>query len=214
MKLFGYWRSSATYRVRIALNLKRLDYDYEPVNLLAGEQHAPAYKKANPQGLVPALVTDDGVMLTQSLAIIEYLEEAYPENPLLPSNAIGRAKARGIASTLASEAQPFMNLRIQKYLKGDLSLDEDAMQKWLNTWPGGAMSAVEALLEETSGKFCIGDEPGLADAFLVPQWFGAARFGVDMTGFPKGNEIFERCQSHPAFVKAHPENQPDAVATS
>ena len=211
MKLFGYWRSSATYRVRIALALKGLSYDYEPVNLLAGEQRTPEHLVLNPQGLVPALMTDDGAVLTQSLAIIEYLEEAYPEKPLLSSDPILRAKARTIATTLSSEAQPFMNLRLQKYLKGDLSLDDNGIKKWLNTWPGGAMTAVETMIAETAGEYCIGDEPGLADAFLTPQWFGAARFGVDMAPFKKANEIFEHCQKHPAFIKAHPQNQPDAV---
>lgn len=211
MKLFGYWRSSATYRVRIALALKGLPYDYEPVNLLAGEQHTPAHLARNPQGLVPALATDSGAVLTQSLAIIEYLEEAYPEKPLLPSDLILRTKARTIAATLSSEAQPFMNLRIQKYLKADLSMDDNDVKKWLNTWPGSAMAAVETMIAETAGNFCVGDEPSLADVFLVPQWFGAVRFGVDITPFTKANEIFERCQKHPAFIEAHPQNQPDAV---
>lgn len=211
MKLFGYWRSSATYRVRIGLALKNLDYEYVPVNLLKGEQKSEAYLARNPQGLVPALETDDGAVLTQSLAIIAYLEETYPEPPLMPEGATARANARAIALTLASEAQPFMNLRIQQYLKNEIGLDDDGVKKWLNQWPGGAMAAVEKKLARTAGDYCIGDAPGLADCFLVPQFFGASRFGVDVSGFTKMKEIYDRCQQHPAFIKAHPDNQPDAV---
>ena len=128
MKLFGYWRSSATYRVRIALHLKGLDFDYEPVNLLKGEQQSEGFLKRNPQGLVPALQTDEGAVLTQSLAIIEYLEERYPENPLLPADTDLRAKARAIAAVIACEAQPFMNLRIQSYLKEQREFDAAAIK--------------------------------------------------------------------------------------
>lgn len=211
MKLFGYWRSSATYRVRIALALKNLDYDYQPVNLLKGEQKSEAYLARNPLGLVPALETDDGAVITQSLAIIAYLEEAHPDPTLLPDGAAARANARSIALTLASEAQPFMNLRIQQYLKTQAGFDEAALKNWLNTWPGGAMAAVEKMLARMAADYCIGDTPGLADCFLVPQMYGAMRFGVDVSGFSKMNEIYERCQKHPAFEKAHPDNQPDAV---
>jgi maleylacetoacetate isomerase len=211
MKLFGYWRSSATYRVRIALALKNLDYEYVPVNLLKGEQKSEAYLARNPLGLVPALETDDGAVLTQSLAIIAYLEETFPEPSLMPDDAAARANARSIALTLASEAQPFMNLRIQQYLKNEIGLDENGVNKWLNQWPGGAMAAVEKTLARTAGDFCIGDTPGLADCFLVPQFFGASRFGVDVSGLKKMKEIHDRCQQHTAFIKAHPDNQPDAV---
>lgn len=213
MKLFGYWRSSATYRVRIALALKNLAYDYEPVNLLKGEQKGEAYLVKNPVGLVPTLETDDGALLAQSSAIIEYLEETHPEPTLLPGGPVARAHARAIAATLASEAQPFGNLRIQKYLKEECGFDGDAMKEWMNRWPGGAMAAVEKMLARTAGDYCVGDVPGLADCFLVPQMFGALRFGVDISRLPKMNEIYERCQKHPAFEKAHPDNQPDAVAS-
>lgn len=211
MKLFGYWRSSATYRVRVALALKNLEYEYHPVNLLKGEQKSEAYLGRNPLGLVPALETDEGAVLTQSLAIIEYLEETWPDPPLLPGGAAARANARAIALAIASEAQPFMNLRIQQYLKNEGGFGEEAMKDWLNRWPGGAMAAVEKMLARTAGDYCIGDAPGLADCFLVPQMYGALRFGVDVSGFPKMQEIYERCQKHPAFEKAHPNNQPDAV---
>ena len=211
MKLYGYWRSSATYRVRIALALKNLAYDYEPVNLLKGEQREPAYLKKNPNGLVPTLQIGDGALLTQSLAIIEYLEETHPDPTLLPGGAVARANARAIAATLASEAQPFGNVRIQNYLKKERGFDEAAMRYWMNRWPGGAMAAVEKMLARTAGDYCVGDVPGLADCFLVPQMYAALRFGVDVSGLKKMNEIYERCSKHPAFIKAHPDEQPDAV---
>lgn len=211
MKLFGYWRSSATYRVRIALALKGLNYDYEPVNLLKGEQRSEAYLAKNPAGLVPTLMTDGSAFLTQSSAIIEYLEETHPDPALLPGDATIRAKARAIAATLASEAQPFGNSRVQKYLREERGFDDAAMKEWMNRWPGGAMAAVEKMLVHTVGDFCVGRAPGFAECFLVPQMYAAQRFGVDVSGFKRMNEIYERCQEHPAFVKAHPDNQPDAV---
>lgn len=211
MKLFGYWRSSATYRVRIALALKGLDYDYAPVNLLKGEQKSDEYLAKNPHGLVPALETHDGAILTQSLAILEYLEEAHPEPSILPKDAVARARSRAIAETLACEAQPFMNLRIQTYLKNEGGFDDAAMKAWLARWPGGAMAAAETLVWEAGGDYCVGDEPTIADCCLVPQMFAAQRFGVDVAGFERLNDINERCLKHPAFEKAHPSNQPDAV---
>ena len=211
LKLYGYWRSSATYRVRIALALKNLDYDYQPVNLLEGEQRAPEYLEKNPLALVPSLETEDGAIITQSVAIMEYLEETFPEPSILPVNPEQRAHARAFAATIASEAQPFMNLRIQKSLKNDFGLDDEAVKKWLNTWPGGAMAAAEKMAAKYGGDFCIGDAPTIADCCLAPQMFAAARFGIDVSGFAKLNEINERCQKLPAFEKAHPLNQPDAV---
>lgn len=211
MKLYGYWRSSATYRVRIALALKGIDYDYEPVNLLKGEQKCSAYLAKNPNGLVPTLVTDDGAPLNQSLAIMEYLEETIPDPSILPRDPIARAKARAIAATIACEAQPLMNLRIQKYLKEEASFDDGAIKGWLSRWPGSAMAAVEKMAAETGGDFCVGDTPTMADACLVPQWFGALRFGIDLSGLTRLNAVYERCIALPAFEKAHPMNQPDAV---
>jgi maleylacetoacetate isomerase len=211
MKLYGYWRSSATYRVRIALGLKGLAYDYEPVNLLKGEQKTDAYKEKNPLGLVPTLVGDDGAVVGQSLAVMEYLEETAPSPSILPASPGDRGKARMIAATIACEAQPFMNLRMQKYLKEDLNLDADALAAWLNRFTGGAMRAAEAMAQKSAGEYCVGDTPTIADCCLVPQVYGAQRFGIDTSETPKLLEIYDRCLKHPAFEKAHPENQPDAV---
>lgn len=211
MKLFGYWRSSATYRVRIALALKGLAYDYEPVNLLEGEHRREAYLARNPLGLVPALETESGAAITQSLAIMEYLEEVFPSPALLPTDPAARAKARAIAATIACEAQPFMNLGVQNYLKSKGGFDENAIKDWLESRTGAAMAAVETMIAGTAGDFCVGDTPSLADCCLVPQMFGAMRFGLDVSGLKRMKEIYERCSSLPAFEKAHPLNQPDAV---
>lgn len=212
MKLFGYWRSSATYRVRIALELKGLEYDYEPVNLLKGEQRSSVHLTRNPQGLVPALETEEGAILTQSAAIIEYLEERYPDTPLLPADAEGRARARAVAAVIACEAQPFMNLRMQTYLKEERHFDAAAMKEWLNRWSGGAMKAAEALIAGEPGPFALGARPTIADAFLVPQMFGALRFGIDLSAMPRITAICEHCNTLEPFIRAHPQNQPDAVA--
>lgn len=212
MRLFGYWRSSATYRVRIALRLKGLEFDYEPVNLLKGEQRSQSFLRRNPQGLVPALETDEGAILTQSMAIIEYLEERYPETPLLPADAAARAKSRAIAAIIACEAQPFMNLRMQTYLKEECDFDAGEAKDWLEHWVGAAMASVEALIVGGSGAFCVGDRPGMADAFIVPQVFGALRFGVDFSSRPRILEIYNRCNELEPFIRSLPENQPDAVA--
>lgn len=211
MKLFGYWRSSATYRVRIALALKNIDYTYHPVNLLKGEQKSDDYLARNPLGLVPALETDDGAIIVQSLAIMEYLEDIHPAPSILPETSATRGYARAMAATLACEAQPFMNLRIQQYLKNDLELDADAVAAWLNRWPGSAMAAVEKMVAAHGGDFCVGDAPSIADCCLVPQMYGAKRFGVDISAMPRLMETYERCIALPAFEKAHPDNQPDAV---
>lgn len=212
MKLFGYWRSSATYRVRIALALKGIDYAYEAVDLLAGDQKSEAYLKTNPLGLVPALQVGDGPALTQSLAILEYLEEIRPEPSILPGDAAARAASRAIAAMIACEGQPFMNIGVQNYLKAEHGFDDAAMNKWLNNAPRATMAAVEAMVAETAGDFCVGDAPSMADCCLVPQMFAAARFGIRIDDFKRLHEINERCLALPAFETAHPKNQPDAHA--
>lgn len=211
MKLFGYWRSSATYRVRIALALKGLDYDYQAVNLLAGEQKSEAYLAKNPLGLVPALEDNDGTTAVQSLAIMEYLEETRPEPSILPGDGAARAQARAISAMIACEAQPFMNIGIQNYLKNEHGFDDGAIKKWLNNSPHKTMAAVEAMVAQSGGKFCVGDEVSMADCCLVPQMFAASRFGIEIAEFKRLHEINERCMALPAFEKAHPKNQPDAA---
>lgn len=210
MKLYSYWRSSASYRVRIALALKNIDYDYAAVNLLEGEQKTAAYLAIHPNGLAPTLITDAGETIVQSMAIMEYLEDTFPEPSIMPTGAAERAQARAIAATIACEAQPFMNLRMQKFLKEEKSFDDAAMSEWLNRFTGGAMAAAETLVRKTAGQYCVGDTPSIADCCLAPQWFGAQRFGVDVSKFTKLAEIYQRCIKHPAFEKAHPLNQPDA----
>ncbi len=209
MKLFGYWRSSATWRVRIALNLKGLAYVYEPVNLLKDEQNAGAYVRGNPQALVPTLATDSGAKLTQSLAIVEYLEDAFPEPAILPRDPVLRAKARAIAAAIACEAQPFGNLRTMRYLETELGLSDDARAAWLDRWVGGSLRAVEALAGETSGRFAVGESPTVADAFVVPQLATARRFNVDLSGCDRLLKIEETCRALDPFIRAHPDNQPD-----
>lgn len=212
MKLFGYWRSSATYRIRIVLGLKKIAYTYHPVNLLAGEQSDENYIATNPQRLVPSLQNDAGEIITQSLAIAEYLEDVSPTPSIFADNPVKKARARSIAAAIACEAQPFINLRIQQYLRKDGNFDDDAMQQWIDRWPAKTMQAVDTLIDEADGPFAVGDTPGLADAFIVPQIFAAARFGVDLTACPKMMAVAEACNELQAFKDAHPDNQPDKPA--
>ncbi len=210
--LYGYFRSSAAYRVRIALNLKGLAYDQAPVNLVKGEQRGEDFLARNPQGLVPALVTDDGVRLTQSLAICEYLDERYPEPALLPVDAAGRARVRALAQSVACEIHPLNNLRVLKYLTGELGVDEAAKMTWYRHWIAEGFAALEAQLsrEAGSGDFCHGDTPGLADLCLVPQVFNAERFACDLAPYPRIRRIVANCRALDAFARAAPEAQPDA----
>jgi len=213
MKLYTYFRSSAAYRVRIALNLKGLDYDSVPVHLLrdGGEQLAPAYRAVNPAGLVPAL-EDNGIVLTQSLAIIEYLEEVHPLVPLLPQDAVGRARVRALAQTIVCDTHPIMNLRVLKYLKGPMGLSEEQKMEWYRHWMGEGMAALEAHLERDGdmGRFCYGDTPTLADCCLLPQVFNAQRFDIDLAPYPNVARIAANCADLPAFKAAHPSAQPDS----
>ncbi len=216
MKLYSYFRSSAAYRVRIALNLKGLAYDVVPVHLLknGGEQFSPEYRKVNPNALIPALV--DGSVpgqsaLTQSLAIIEYLEEVYPNPPLLPHTAFDRAYVRSIALSIACEIHPLNNLRVMRYLVNELKLGEDTKDAWYRHWCEQGLAAVEATLAQDGrvGKFCYGDAPSLADCLLVPQVANAQRTNCDLSVMPTILRINEACLALDAFAKATPAMQPD-----
>jgi maleylpyruvate isomerase len=213
MKLYTYFRSSAAYRVRIALNLKALAYDALPVHLLrnGGEQLTDAYRAVNPSMLLPTL-QDDGVVIGQSLAIIEYLEETQPQTPLLPSDAAGRARVRSLALTVAADTHPLGNLRVLKYLKGQLGVSEEVKLEWQQHWLRTGMATLEAQLngDTHTGRFCHADAPTLADCCLVPQVFAAQRFAVDLTPYPTIMRIHANCAALPAFQQAHPSQQPDA----
>ncbi|MBR9970250.1 maleylacetoacetate isomerase [Magnetospirillum sulfuroxidans] len=212
MKLYTYFRSSTAYRVRIALNLKGLEYEAVPIHLVrgGGEQKSSAYQAINPQALVPALDVD-GQVLTQSLAIMEYLEETHPEPALLPADALGRARVRAIALAIACEIHPINNLRVLHYLAGTLALDQRQKDAWYRHWVESGLLAVEAMLAGRSetGVFCHGDNPGLADCCLLPQVFNAQRFKCDLAAMPTIRRIAANCQELPAFAKAAPEAQPD-----
>lgn len=206
MILYDYPRSSAAYRVRIALNLKGLEYKSQIINLLDGEESNDEYKALNPQGLVPCLITSDGIKISQSLAICEYLEEVYPELPLLPRDAIGRSRVRHLSQLVACDIHPLNNLRVLNYLKEELSVSEEQKLDWYKHWVTIGFSAFEALLDAPeTGNFCHGDTASLADLCLIPQLFNAHRFSVDLTNFPLLLNIAKNCQSLEAFTKAAPE---------
>ncbi|MEQ1546752.1 maleylacetoacetate isomerase [Methyloglobulus sp.] len=208
--LYSYFRSSAAYRVRIALNLKNIDYETHPVHLLknGGEQFNADYLALNPQGRVPVLVVQNTV-LSQSSAIIEYLEETFPNPPLLPTNPIERAYVRSLAQIIACDIHPLNNLRVLNYLKSILK--SDFQQAWRSHWIEEGFSALEQLLHKSDycGRCCYGDTPGMADAFLIPQVYNAQRFGCEMNSFPLISGIYENCMQETAFSIAAPENQPD-----
>lgn len=213
MKLYTFFRSSASYRVRIALNLKGLDYQQLPIHLRrgGGEQWTSAYKAINPQGLVPTL-EDGGRSFPQSLAIIEYLEELYPEPPLLPGDPAGRATVRGMALTIACEIHPLQNLRVLNYLRNELKHEETDINYWARHWITLGLLALEQMVTEIPkrGKFCFGDAPSMADVVLIPQLYNAQRFSCDLSECPNLVQIEANCGALPAFSKAAPENQPDA----
>lgn len=211
--LYGYWRSSSAYRVRIALNLKGIEVDHRPVHLVrdGGEQNRPEYRAINPLGLVPALVLD-GRTIVQSVAICEYLEEVFPQPPLLPSSAPARARVRAIVQSIASEVQPLNNSAVLTYLREREGLGTGAVNAWYSHWIDRGFSAIETWLSDgQSGEYCHGDAPGLADCYLVPQVYNAERFDCDLSPYPRIRGIVGRCRELAAFSKAAPENQPDAV---
>lgn len=210
--LHNYFRSSTSYRVRIALNLKDLSYDYVAWHLRLGGHRDKAFLDINPQGLVPALVLDDGTMLSQSLAIMEYLDEAYPEPPLLPKDTLGRARVRMISQMIACDIHPVNNLRILNALKQSFGADDEAVGKWFRHWVAETFGPLEQLLssEAGTGTFCHGEMPGMADICLVAQVTNNARFKVDMSPYPTITRINDACLEIPAFSEAAPARQPDA----
>ena len=212
MKLYGFWRSLATYRVRVALALKGIKAEEVSVDLLQGAQHAGDYKAVNPQSVVPALVIDGGSPLFQSVAILEYLEETYPEPPLLPRDPLGRARVRGLALTVACDAHPLVVPRIRSYLEREMHLDEPARNRWLQHWTLLGLETLEAHLskERETGRFCHGDTPTLADICLAGQVFAAGYFNVATTSVPTVVRIFQECMKIDAFDRSQPLKQPDA----
>ncbi|PIE13251.1 MAG: maleylacetoacetate isomerase [Rhodobacterales bacterium] len=210
MKFHGYFRSSSSYRCRIALNLKGLEYDFCPVHLKNGAQHSAEFSALNPQNLLPVLETAEGTILTQSLAIIEWLDETHPEPPLLSRDPLLRAQERAFAQVIACEIHPLQNLRVLKYLAAELQATPDQTSAWLARWLGDGLAACEALLARgPDTAFCFGDAPGLADLCLVPQVFSARRFNVDLSSLPRISTIYDRCMALPEFDRAQPSRQPD-----
>ncbi len=213
LRLYSYWRSSAAYRVRIALALKGLDYETIPIHLVrdGGEQLQPGFRALNPQGRVP-LLEHDGVVISQSLAIIEYLDEVFPASPVLPADAQGRARVRSLAQLVACDIHPLNNLGVMKYLKGALSIGEEAVAQWYGHWVSEGFAALEQRLEGEgeTGRFCHGERPTLADLCLVPQVYNARRFAIDLSDYPGIVAVDAACTALQAFAAAAPENQPDA----
>ena len=216
MKLFSFWRSLATYRVRIALNLKGLVPDeVVDVNLMQGKQREPSYRAVNPQMVLPALVDGDGPVLFQSLAIMEYLDETHPQPPLLPQGARARARVRGLAQIVACDSHPLMVPRVREYLEHELKLDEPTRLKWLHNWIGEALKTLETNLagSKETGRYCQGDAITIADICLASQAAGANFYKYDTAPFPTVRRIVEECMKNDAFARAHPLRQPGAPAS-
>ena len=207
--LHGYWRSGTSYRVRLALALKRLDYDQVTHDLRSGAQRADAYRALNPQGLVPAFDTGDAV-LTQSPAILEWLEEVHPDPALLPAGATDRAVVRAMAATVACDIHPLGNLRVLNALRADFDADTAAVTRWIARWIGDGFAALETMVERHGDGFAFGDRPTLADCHLVPQVYAAERFAVDLAPYPRLVDAARRTAALPAATAAHPDRQPDA----
>ena len=211
MQLYSYFRSSAAYRLRIALALKGLDYDYVAVNLLKSEQTQARYRSLNPIGLVPALQLDSEEVLTQSVAILEWLEEQYPSPALLPADTIARAKVRAIVNVIACDIHPICNLSVTNHLKSEFGADQATVVHWYRRWMSRGFEAIEALAASKSGAFCMGDSVSLADICLIPQLYNANRFGIELGLYPKLAAINTHCMTLEAFQRAAPRRQPDST---
>ena len=209
LTLHGYWRSTTAYRVRIALALKGVAYEQVAHDLRTGAQREPEYRTLNPQGLVPALETDDAV-LTQSPAILEWIDEVYPDPPLLPAGANDRAIVRAMAATIACDIHPVNNLRILNALRAEFGADEAAVNRWIERWIGDGFAALEMLIARYGDGFAFGAIPTIADCHLVPQVYSAERFAVDLSPYPQLKNAADKARALPAFAAAHPDQQPDA----
>lgn len=209
MILHGYWRSGAAYRVRIALNLKGVSYDQQGVDLRTGAQGSDVFVALNPQGMVPALEVD-GAVLTQSPAILEWLEETHPQPPLLPVDPVDRAQVRAMAAVIGCDIHPLNNLRVGKVLRETFGADQAAVDAWAARWIVPGFTALEALVARHGAGWCFGDAPTLADCYLIPQIYSARRFHVALDAFPRLLAIDEAAKNHPAFAAARPDAQPDA----
>ena len=212
MKLLSYWRSGSAHRTRIALNIKGLDYDIEAVDLRRGAHKQADFRDKNPQQMVPALILDEGSVLTQSPAILEYIEEAFPTPPLLPSDPLARAKVRAMAAVIGCDTHPLNNMRVLKYQKENYHANEDAIKGWTHHWMSLAFDALEALIERhnSGGLFAHGDAPGLIECYLVPQLYSARRFKLDLRPYKRLTAIDAACGEMTAFQKADPAQQEDA----
>lgn len=206
----GYWRATAPYRVRIGLALKGLSYDYVPVDLLKGEQREPAYRALNRQGLTPALETGDGEILTQSLAILEWVEETHPQPPILPQGALARQRVRAMAGIIACDIHPLNNTRVGRKLHQLGIPNEVQLAEWIQPWIRDGFDALEPMVARHGAGFAFGDAPTLADCCLIPQVYSANRYQVDLGPYPAIRAVAEHAAAHPAFQAAHPDRQPDA----
>lgn len=213
MKLYNYFRSSASFRVRIALELKGLPYDYQAINLLKGEHKLPGYAAISTAGLVPLLELEGGQRLPQSMAIIEYIDEVHPTPPLLPADPVGRALVRALAQSIACEVHPLNNPRVLKYLVKEFQVEDEAKNTWYRHWVREGLEAYERQLATLpAGIYSWGNTPTLADCLLVPQIFNGKRFNTSLDGLPRTMAVFEACMDHPAFQRAQPSSCPDAEA--
>ncbi|HEY8615761.1 maleylacetoacetate isomerase [Phenylobacterium sp.] len=208
--LHSYWRATAPYRVRIGLNLKGVAYDYAPVHLVKGVQHSDDYKALNRQELVPSIVTEEGRVITQSLAILEWLEETHPQPPLLPADPADRAVVRAMADIVACDIHPLNNLRVQQQLTA-LGIDDTGRDLWSKRWIDDGFRALEPMVARHGAGFAFGDAPTLADCCLIPQVYSAHRYGVALDPYPAIAAVAARAAGHPAFAAAHPDRQPDAT---